>query len=436
MPKTIFRATYTGADHNTYNASNPATLYQGLQGLRAGTYRVTEAKLTASKVGHATASTTESVQPSVNGVGSDWQDVFLWHYTIQSSSVELDIAISSVQNLLTGGGVTLGLGTSGDFYLREFGGCIWELTITWEYTYTACTAPSSVTLNTANKVLTITGGAGGTANAKVGYGLEYRQSTDGGSTWGAWTSLGTVGTRTNLTIDAGACRQYRARTEGEAGASYYSGYTYCATTLVGNTAPGTPTISRPASGATAKTTTPRVRVTVPAEPDGQNQTLQRKVDSGSWANVTTVSGAGGTVVDLLPTLATGSHTIYYQLVDTQNAVGSTASVSITVAVPTWTRVLAVGAVISNASISHRTDLTELLAAINACRAYYGLAAVTMTGTLGKWGDWQSQVQQMQSALGACYTTLGLSAPSWSSIPGGPNVSGAVAALNELRGAMI
>mgnify|MGYP002732514759 CR=1 FL=1 len=141
--QTVFRATYTGNNHNTYNVSNGASLYSGLRPA-AGTYRVTAAKLTTSGIGKPGASETVQVQPSVNGVGSDWQSVMIWNYTIQKLPIELTINPSTVQSVLSGGGVTLGVGTSGAFYIHEPQGCVWDLTITWEYTYTTLPAQGSV----------------------------------------------------------------------------------------------------------------------------------------------------------------------------------------------------------------------------------------------------------------------------------------------------
>ncbi len=441
MPTTIYRGVMAG-DFFGDRTDCPATFYSGE--LPAGAdITVTAAALTASAMRGASTFTitTYGLVNSGDGGGKNAAEQ-TYHYDYAEPQTWL-IDLGLAKTALLSGVASLGMHTGGHHTYHGSGvparvrmaqGSVWTLTVTWQYDHTACTAPSSLALDAARRMLTILGGTGGVNNAKIGYGLEVRISTDGGGTWGAWTSLGTVGEQTTLAIGGGERRQYRARTLGEAGSAYTSGYTMCPSTLVGNTAPGAVTVTLPASGAASKTVTPRVRLSVPAEPDGQSQTLQRRVDGGGWMDVRQVSS--GAAVDVLPTLSGGAHTVSYRLVDSQGAAGAPASLSLTVALPTWGRTLSTGDVISNAAISHRADLLELMQAINACRAYCGLAAQTLAGTLGRFADWQYQVQQMQAALGACYAEMGASAPSWLPVPAAPCNSGAVAALNQLRGAMV
>lgn len=116
--------------------------------------------------------------------------------------------------------------------------------ITANYTTTTdtCTPPSSVTLNVNTKVLTITGGAGGDLNTFQGWGVSWRERAESGTTWGSWSSDTVTTTNTvTVSVNAGMVRQFRVRTRGSAGSSYYSAYVECPTLLVGITAATAPT---------------------------------------------------------------------------------------------------------------------------------------------------------------------------------------------------
>jgi len=98
----------------------------------------------------------------------------------------------------------------------------------------ACGAPSTATLSAsvveADPTLIWSGATSGTSNAITGYKIEYSESTDG-SAWGAWTALKTVtspdlsgSTTVTKPGTRGYYRKYRIRTQGAAGASYYSAW--------------------------------------------------------------------------------------------------------------------------------------------------------------------------------------------------------------------
>lgn len=292
-----------------------------------------------------------------------------------------------------------------------------------------CTAPTSVTLNTSTKVLTIKGGAGGDLNTFSGYGISWRDRKAGSSTWGSWTSDTVVNSTSTtvtytVTAPAGYERQFRARTRGSAGSSYYSAYVTCSTTLLGNTAPGTPTLRLPAANATSRSQTPVMVLNVPADADGDTMTLKRQIDSGSWVSVKTIKK--GAAYDQLPTLAAGSHTVRYKLADAY-AEGSAASRTFTVSPATWGRTIATGTVISNKTVSHVADINELLTVVNAQRAFYGLTAITLPGTVGRFGDWQNQMQQLLTAINASRTAAGQGTVSLT-VPAYPTAS----VFNSLR----
>lgn len=107
------------------------------------------------------------------------------------------------------------------------------ITVTWKESYTACTAPSTLTVSSAltgadNITLSWSGAAGGTSNDINGYGIQKQDSADG-TTWGEWTDLTTVSstsTSASATVainpNPGQYRRYRVITQGAAGATYYS----------------------------------------------------------------------------------------------------------------------------------------------------------------------------------------------------------------------
>lgn len=117
---------------------------------------------------------------------------------------------------------------------------------------TACSAPNSFAVSPSiaegTATLSWSGATGGAGNAITGYEIEYRDSTDN-STWGAWEALGIIGssaTNGNLTTSPpgirGNYRQFRIRTQGSAGASYYSDWVLTSNTLRKNVLPTPPTV--------------------------------------------------------------------------------------------------------------------------------------------------------------------------------------------------
>lgn len=127
-------------------------------------------------------------------------------------------------------------------------------------------------------------------------------------------------------------------------------------------------------------------------------TLCRKMDSGDWEPLGTING--NYVLDALPTLSDGSHTIQYKLLDIYGATSATISLAVTKKALAWTRSIAPGTVISNKEVSHQTDISQMLDVLNAQCAWYGKTSVTLTGTLGRFGDWKAQMEQMLSAIKA------------------------------------
>lgn len=115
---------------------------------------------------------------------------------------------------------------------------------------TACTAPTSFVVSPSvsenQGTLSWNGATGGAGNAIGGYEIEYRNSTDN-STWGDWEALGIISSLLGsgtLTINPptirGNYRQFRIRTQGSAGLSYYSEWVISTNTLRKNILPTPP----------------------------------------------------------------------------------------------------------------------------------------------------------------------------------------------------
>lgn len=286
-------------------------------------------------------------------------------------------------------------------------GYIQKITPVYETVTDKCSAPTIVSISTASKTMQITGGGGGDLNTFTGFGISYRERDITGTTWGAWSADSvTTGRSVSVTASPGKVRQYRVRTRGSAGSAYYSDYVVCETLITGNTDNKVPVIVLPANGAISPSKTPAVVISCGADAEGDAMTLVRSVDNGSWTNAVSVPAAGGTAYDKLPTLANGSHTIRYKLKDANGGESEIVSVSIVVESATWSRSVTAGDVISNANISHQADITELLETINMQRAYYGLAQITLPGTVGKFADWGRQMQALLDGTSKCHAAAG------------------------------
>lgn len=115
---------------------------------------------------------------------------------------------------------------------------------------TACGAPTvcsvSAALAEGNITLSWSGASDGAGNAITSYEIHYRDSSDNNS-WGNWTALMTVNTTSTSNsvsvsppVTRGNYRQFRVRTQGAAGESYYSDWTVSSNTVRKNTLPSPP----------------------------------------------------------------------------------------------------------------------------------------------------------------------------------------------------
>jgi hypothetical protein len=251
-------------------------------------------------------------------------------------------------------------------------------------------------------VLTIEGGAGGDLNDFSGYGISWRDRPENGTEWGAWSQevsvAGEPATYNASRPDIGVVRQFRVRTQGTAGSKYYSAYVECANQVTGNSTT-TPVINFPVNGGKTRTKEPWVVTYMEPDPNGEEQTLCRKVDDGEWYDVT-ICDPNTVTVDYktLKNLAPGEHTIYEKLVDASGEESPVVSTTFTLESFEWSRNIEAGDVISNQQISHRKDIEELLETLNVTRSYYGLPPIaSLPGVVGRFADWKVQIEALLSA---------------------------------------
>ena len=119
-----------------------------------------------------------------------------------------------------------------------WGQCVYpqgSFTITLPKIITACSAPTTFTATSdvsgkpfeTKVALDWSGAKSGTANTISKYEIQYRVYAN--SAWGSWTALGsTTSTSSNVNmsskVNRGEYVQFRIRTQGSAGSSYYSGW--------------------------------------------------------------------------------------------------------------------------------------------------------------------------------------------------------------------
>ncbi|MEK5393013.1 fibronectin type III domain-containing protein [Margalitia sp. FSL K6-0131] len=117
---------------------------------------------------------------------------------------------------------------------------------------TACGAPTSCsvspTVGEGNVTLSWSGASDGTNNSITSYEIQYSESSDN-VTWGSWTALTTVTTSAtsgSLSVappaTRGYYRRFQVRTQGSAGASYYSGWKISANSVRKNIPPEQATV--------------------------------------------------------------------------------------------------------------------------------------------------------------------------------------------------
>jgi len=295
----------------------------------------------------------------------------------------------------------------------------------------ACTPPDSLELYTGTKTLVISGGSGGDLNAWTGFGVSWRERRINSAEWSDWSADSHTAERSVVvSVNSGMVRQFRVRTTGAAGETYYSNYVVCETLLVGNTAAGTPVVLLPVSGTETCSAAPVIKIDCPPDVDGDAMTLHCSVDGEPWIAVSTLPGSGGVAFDQ-PQLGLGSHTLRYKLVDVNGEGGGEDSVTFSCAECTWNRAIRSGDVIANREISFVSDINEMLERVNTLRAFYGLSFLSLPGVPGALSDWHRQLLAMQTAVNECRGVVGQSAFDFDQPSGWPHAQ----QINQLREAI-
>ena len=299
------------------------------------------------------------------------------------------------------------------------------------YTYSDPTTPGTpalgATILNAGGSTSLTWGASGNGGYNNVLNYEVHRAT---SAAGTYTLLSTHAANiTSIVVEPGSAQgtryYYKVRSLGQRSNSAFSGV---AGPLTTNTQPGAPSILYPVASSTTYSTTIGLNLTAPAEPDGQAQTLWLSINGGGYVDYGSISGQR-TLAVVVPA---GSVTISARLRDSMGLNGSATSRAFTVAQPAWARAISTGIVIANATISHRTDITELLTQINSARTAYALGAGTLPGTLGAWKDWKAQMEYLQALLAAIYPRAGKTTPTWLAVPSYPTA----AIINQLRSELV
>lgn len=274
---------------------------------------------------------------------------------------------------------------------------------------TACTPPTTLLPTSSviegNIVLSWSGQAAGDNNPITGYTVKWIKSANGTS----WTSptvedvAAATYTIPSASLSRGDYVRYAVMTKGTI-SGYDSAYTaYTDATIRENQLPVAPTINYGVSGSTIYNTKPYFSVLINEEPDAQAQTLQIKINGGSYTNLGTYGRYGGLEKSRLSSaLSAGSNTITFRVVDNLGAASTTAAVTFTVATPSFTDTIAAGVSVKAVHIN------ELRTMIDNIREFYGLAAVSWIDTIASGVLVKAaHFTQLKDAITACATLAGV-----------------------------
>ncbi len=295
------------------------------------------------------------------------------------------------------------------------------------YAYSACSAPTTVTLSATiaenDVTLSWSGASAGTGNPISGYRIRYQDSSDNVN-WGTAQALKTVSTTatsgsTSVSPPAtrGYYRRFLVQTIGTA-SGYDSGSKTGTPSLRKNRVPTAPAFR---SGNTTYVSDPFVRLQLGTDPDGHALTLMLSVDNGT--------AFSGSTLTRLQNLGIGAHIIRAWSVDSLGASSAVTQHTLTVVDAGFTDpVLTVGETFVKA-----IHINELRSRINELRSYFGLAAYPWSNApvAGETGlvSWRDHVLELRAALEDAYSDVGMAIPSWTDLP--VNCPKAEA-INELR----
>ena len=268
------------------------------------------------------------------------------------------------------------------------------------------------------------------------YEIQMSKSTDGGKTWGSWQSDGQVNspvieketTRTGLA--EGTRLRFRVRAKDSLGAA--SDYSSVSNVVVIHTADAYPVVVLPVpsvnnTGAKIANATPSTptyatrkgsqslgfKITYGASVDKLTRVFYfqlRKVNSnGALGEVVhleskTLETGAGTVYLRTPVIAAGNYRYDIWLDDGLEPVYIYGYEK----TEAWayTREIAAGDVIANESISHQTDINEMVQRLNAKRTMYGLSSYSLPANHnGFFAKWKTIMQLLSQKAKECYTAL-------------------------------
>lgn len=279
---------------------------------------------------------------------------------------------------------------------------------------TAITGPTATSLSksaTADTVdLAYSGIAPGYGNDISGLVIQYKDSTDGGTTWSPeWLALltkvissasGTAqvsGPSTN-----GHLRKYRVMVTGTGGESLYGAFVEVPGTVEHVSPPGSPVFSAPASSIEASFN-PYPRVLIELGPLGESGLLQKLSILSPEYYITTplVFAESGTKIRVVrnTSMPIGSEALS---VNAENSKGSASAVSTTTvrrAALTFTDPILIKGVTEIRAI----HIIELQSAVNSIQRYYGLPQTTvwyreilpMTTDLY---EWKEDIESLRTAI--------------------------------------
>jgi len=95
----------------------------------------------------------------------------------------------------------------------------------------------------------------------------------------------------------------------------YDGNSITSVSVRTNRLPATPTILAPSGNYATANAEPRIRFSISAEPDGQEQTIEYSVDDGEFKELLKVPAIGGIFVGSIEEVSQGAHTIKLRAFD-------------------------------------------------------------------------------------------------------------------------
>lgn len=295
--------------------------------------------------------------------------------------------------------------------------------------YTACTAPTKLSLSSSISIEDVTlswsGASGGDGNNIVNYEIQRCESTNGTS-WSAWIALAESDSSPILVSppnEAGSYFKYRVRARGTAGETFYSPWTESTDTLQRDlTACGAPTSCK--LSATISSTNVTLSWSGATNGDGTEifgYEVQRCESSdgaswGSWAALTTTvnesisvappSTAGNYYKYRVRACCSAGEEYYSDWTESSNTLRSEHAGFDEFTDPV---------LVSNQTPVKAVHMTEMQERVNSLLEYYGYDRVTFTSIVSNTTylkDWTKHVTEIRNAI----DTISTQHDIWIDIP--------------------